>query len=406
MSFKLRYFYHPESDSYCSMTAAEYAKACKTIDGQLLVELTQKEYLHRKADQEAKESTDKFLVSQSKVKTFRRCHQAYHYRYVEKLKRKRKSRPLQFGTMIHKMLERHINGDDPMDYLVELQADVAQMKLFAQEREEYGDIITDVADIITDYIEHYQDDGLRFVRKKGRGAEHSFEIEIMRDVIWNGKLDAIAVTPNKLRWLVEHKTFTRRPSDDDRWRNLQSVTYFRANDILGWQPLDGALWDYIKSKPPAIPGLLKDGSLSSKNIDTLPSTIRRVIAEQEGADETAYAWLMEKAERNRSEYFERIHTPVNRAVADMVFADFEATVREMVDKHGKCSDMNIDKHCGWCDYEPLCRAKLQGLDVDYMMEREYTNGSTDKKDDDEVTPVHKAGWEDFVKDKDGRATRA
>lgn len=340
-----------------------------------------------------------FKVSQSKVKTFRRCHQAYDYRYVQELRRKRKSRPLQFGTMIHEALERHFNGDDALEYFEELRNDVAAMKLFAQEREEYGDILVDTEDIITDYLDHWADDGLRPIRKAGRGAEHTFEIELMPGVIWNGKIDAIAKTPNKLRWLVEHKTYTRKPNEDDRWRNLQSVTYFRANDILGWQPLDGCLWDYIKSKPPAIPGVLKDGTLSSKKIDTLPSTVERVIAEHDGDLGKADA-LRSMAVKNRGEYFQRIHTPVNRAVADLVFADFEATVREMVDNHGKCSDMNIDKHCSWCDYEPLCRAKLQGLDVDYIKEREFTDGTKARKnetDDDEKPPVHTVDHEQVLR---------
>ena len=320
-----------------------------------------------------------FKVSQSKVKTWRRCHRAYHYKYVEKLRKKRKSRPLQFGTMIHEALERHFNGDEALDYFDELRDDVKAMKLFAQEREEYGDILQDCEDIITDYLDHWEDDDLRPIRIARRGAEHNFEIELMPGVVWNGKIDAFARTPNKLRWLVEHKTFSRRPNDDDRWRNLQSVTYFRANDILGWKPLDGALWDYIKSKPPAIPGVLKDGTLSTKKIDTLPSTVERVIEEHEG-DTGKVDALRIMAEKNRSQYFERIHTPVNRAVADLVFTDFEATVREMVDGHGKCSDMNIDKHCSWCDYEPLCRSLLQGLDVDYIKEREYTDGTKTKSD--------------------------
>lgn len=334
--------------------------------------------------------TDQFRVSQSKVKTYRRCHKAYHYRYVEKLRRKRKSRPLQFGSMIHEALERHFNGDDALDYFDELRNDVAAMRLFAQEREEYGDILEDAEDIITDYIDYWDDRDLRPIRISKRGAEHSFEIELFPNVIWNGKMDFIAKTPNKLRWLGEHKTYTRRPSDDDRWRNLQSVTYFRANDILGWPSLDGCLWDYIKSKPPAVPGILKDGTLSTKKIDTLPSKIHRVIDEHDGDPGKTDA-LLAMAEKNRGEYFQRIHTPVNRAVADLVFEDFEATVREMVDNHGKCSDMNIDKHCSWCDYEPLCRSMLQGLDVDYIKEREYTDGTKNKQsegEDDKEPPIH------------------
>ena len=321
-----------------------------------------------------------FKVSQSKVKTWRRCHRAYDFKYVQKLRKKRKSRPLQFGTMIHEALEMHCNGDDPQDYFDGLRDDVKAMRLFAQEREEYGDILEDCEDIVTDYMEFWGwDEDIRYVRKKRRGAEHHFEIELMPGVIWNGKIDNLAVTSNKLRWLGEHKTYTRKPNDDDRWRNLQGATYIRANDILGWRPLDGLLWDYIKSKPPAVPGVLKDGTLSTKKIDTLPAKVQRVIDEHEGDPGNTKA-ILAMAEKNRGQYFHRVHAPVNRAVTDMVFEDFEHSVREMIDGHGKCSDMNIDKHCSWCDYEPLCRSMLQGLDVDFVKEKEYTDGTKTKSD--------------------------
>lgn len=327
--------------------------------------------------------TNKFMVSQSKVKTFRRCHAAYDFRYVEKLRRKRKSRPLQFGTMIHESLERHFNGDEAMDYFEEIRADVKAMKLFAQERDEFGDIVNDTEDIIESYIDYWDGHDLRPIRKARRGAEHTFEIELFEDVVWNGKIDAIAKTSNGLRWLVEHKTYTRRPNDDDRWRNLQSVTYFRANDIMGWKPLDGALWDYVRSKAPATPHLLSDGSVSGKKLDSLPSTIRRHVSKKE----KNFGKLISDAEKNQNQYFQRIHTPVNSAVAELVFEDFEATIKDMVKNHGHCRSMNIDKHCSWCDYEPICRAKLQGLDVDFVKEREYIDGKKNPRDKSKDKPV-------------------
>jgi hypothetical protein len=33
--------------------------------------------------------------------------------------------------------------------------------------------------------------------------------------------------------------------------------------------------------------------------------------------------------------------------------------------------MNIGRHCSFCDFEMLCRAEIQGSDVDYLKEREY-----------------------------------
>ena len=343
--------------------------------------------------------TEDYRVSQSKVKTWRRCHAAYDYKYVQKLRKKRKSRPLQFGTMIHEMLELHCNGLDPFSYLDGLRSDVEAMKLFKQERDEFGDILEDVEDIMTDYFNHYDDDeDLVFVRKRKRQAEHHFEIELFPGVIWNGKIDNLVITPNKLRWLGEHKSFKRRPSDDDRWRSLQGATYIRANDILGWEPLDGLLWDYVKSKPPAIPHILQDGSMSQKKLDTLPAKIRRV-AKERGEKANEYPQLMASAEKNMGEYFFRVHAPVQPQVVDMVFEDFEATVKEMVKGHGKCSDMNIDMHCSWCDYEPLCRAKLQGLDIDFTKEREYRDGTKTKSDYKEPDPaiIHRASFEDVQK---------
>ena len=349
-----------------------------------------------------------FKVSQSKVKTYRKCRQAYTFKYVHKLKRKAKSRPLQFGSMVHEMLERHANADDPMDYLTELEGDVATMKLFASERDTFGDIIEDARYIIADYLDHWDEDDLIFARKKGESAEFQFEIELLPDVIWNGFFDGIVQTKNKLRWLLEHKTFSRKPNDDERWRNLQSVTYFKANDILGWKPLDGCLWDYVKSKPPARPGILQNGDLSQKRIDTLPSVVYQMI-EDRGEEADKYPQLIKMAEANRGQYFDRVHTPVNAEVSAFVFEGFVDTVKDMVDNHGKSAEMNIDKHCGWCDYESICRARLQGLDVDYVIEREFTDGkktnSKEGKNFREGKPIHRAINSESVEAPDTKSRR-
>lgn len=347
--------------------------------------------------------TKKFKVSQSKVKTYRRCHRAYHNKYVLKLRKKRKARALQFGTMIHEALETHFNGDDFRTYFKGLEKDVKKMKLFAQERDEYGDILNDTRDLVTDYVD-YWGKSLRPIRKAGRGAEHSFEIEFIKDIVFEGKIDMLG-REKRLRLLVEHKTYTRRPSDDDRWRNLQSVVYFRANDMMGWKPLDGCLWDYVRSKPPAIPGLLKDGSFSTRRIDTLPSTIRRAIkADRKASKATskdAKKHLIEMAERNRDQCFQRVTMPVKRPVVDLVFSDFEKTVKEMVDNHGKVSDMNIERQCSWCDYEALCRAELQGLDTEYVKQREYTDGT--KKKSDRKEAAHKFSFKEVKKHRSSRS---
>lgn len=315
------------------------------------------------------DAPDKFKVSQSKVKTYRRCRRAYHYKYVEKIKAKRKSRALTFGSLIHSMLELEAEGDNPM--LALKQFDIEAMKLFSSEKAEYLETLEDARRIMVEYLQYWakDDDPLRPIRIKKKSAEHSFEIEILPDILWEGKIDQLGRRQG-LRWLVEHKTFKRRVSDDARWRNLQSATYFKAMDILGWPPVDGTCWDYIWSKAPMTPGLLADGKMSKKSIDTMPSAVQAAI-KMHGLKEGNYKEFIRATEANRPKWFFRVYTRVDEEVKGLIFDDFISTVKEMADNHGKKNDMNPESHCAWCEFEPLCRARLQGLDYDFVKERNY-----------------------------------
>lgn len=332
---------------------------------------------------------DSFRFSHSKLKLWLKCKMAYHLKYVEKLRAKRKSRPLQFGTMVHEMLEAWINGDDPFEVLAEFER--KQGKLFATMVEEYGDIVDDTRIIMSEYFDYWDEQAAKhpenklvFVRKNKRGAEHKFEVEVRPNVLLIGKIDAVAKA-KKLRWMVEHKTFTQMPNEDHRWRNVQSAIYLRVNDMLGWEPLDGTLWDYVHSKSPAFPQVLKDGSLGKRSLNTLPTRILEVL-EREGLSQKKYAHLLTSASENRGHYFQRIFNPKKRKVIDALWADMMATVDDMVERHGRVQTRTIERHCEWCEYEPICRAALQGSDVDFVKEREFY---VDKED-------HSKDWEDAI----------
>jgi hypothetical protein len=279
------------------------------------------------------------------------------------------------------MIEADAEGDDPFQALEDVQKE--QGKLFRAEREMYGEIVNDIRQIMTEYFSYYPEKDLRFERRDGKSGEHEFNIELyeyqLPHVVWNGKIDATAKTPNKLRWIVERKTFSRKPTDDDRWRNLQSSTYLRATEMLGWGEYDGMCWDYIRSKPPVVPGLLQNGNLSEKAIDSLPVTILEAI---EGINQKpkTYESFLERSKQQLPTWFFRIHTPVNREVVDRVFDDFISTIRLMADQHGRVRDKNIDRHCLWCDFESICRAELQGNDVDFVKQKEFTVAKTDQSE--------------------------
>lgn len=328
-------------------------------------------------------ATDVFRASNSKIGTWLKCRFAYHLKYVEKLRRKRKARPLQFGSMVHDMLQAYIEGDDPFDVLAEYEK--KQGKLFRTMVEEYGNIVDDVRIIMTEYFKHYDEKSLVYVRHGGKGAEHKFDIELKNGVHLVGKIDGVAKTPDKLKWIVEHKTFGSLPNEDHRWRNLQSAIYIRVNELVGWDPVDGILWDYIRSKAPTAPKVLKTGKMSQRGIDSLPLKVLETL-KLEGLDPKKFSTLIKSAESNRNFYFKRTKNPKKKRVIDALWGDLLETTTEMMELHGKVKGKTIARHCDWCEFEPICRAQLQGSDVDYIKEKEY---AIDKED-------HSQDWEGAV----------
>jgi hypothetical protein len=314
------------------------------------------------------ESDDgRYKVGQSKVKLWQRCHYAYHLKHVERLAAKKVSRPLTFGTTIHKLLEEHAEGRDWRVKLNEI--DIKNGAMFRAEVEMYGNLVQDIAYIMEDYEAHYENNDIRYIKINGRKAEHAFELEIEPGIFFIGKIDAVGKWRDH-RVLVEHKSFKRKPSEDFRWVNVQSAVYSRVMEILGWKPVDGTLWDYIRSKPPSKPMFLKSGALSLAACDSLPSAFK-AFAKENKIKTKDYPSLNDQFKAKRSEWFIRTFTPFSKTIVDNIFDQFVEVARDMRDNHGLKKDKSIAEHCKWCDFAQLCRAELTGSDTDFVREHHY-----------------------------------
>jgi hypothetical protein len=315
------------------------------------------------------EATGFINVSQSKVRAWRQCRRQFHNKFERGLQRKKIKRPFMFGRIAHEMIEASYKGKKPFKLLDKIDLD--NKKLFRREIEMYGNIIEDMKDIMTDYFDYWGDSAVPIKGPDGEMAEHEFRIELQKGLWFTGKIDAIAKA-KKMRWLVEHKTFARMPSEDERWRNVQSAVYFKALYELGFKRIDGVLWDYISSKPPMFPQqLLQSGKYSQAKLNTIPARLDRWI-KSEGLKKADYTKLRTEAMENRSNWFIRVYSPVKPRVVDVIWDNFVDTAKEIADNHQTKSDMNIGRHCTWCDYQPLCKAEMTGADVDWLIEREYT----------------------------------
>lgn len=279
-----------------------------------------------------------------------------------------------FGTIVHKIIETNLEGGDWHKVLDKIELD--NKGLFRREIEMYGNIISDIRDIMTDYFIFWGDQ-LKAVKHDGRRSEFEFRIELDDGLWFTGKIDTVGKA-KKMLWEVEHKTFSRMPSEDDRWRSVQGAVYFKALEEMGFDRIDGVLWDYISSKPLNVPGeLTATGKISQARIDSVPSRIKRWMKD-EGHSKSAYPKLLSDAEANLPSRFIRLYSPIKRGVVKIVWRDFIITAKEIQEFHGRKSDQNIERHCSWCDYQGLCKAEATGSDVDWLIERMYTTENDQK----------------------------
>lgn len=322
-------------------------------------------------------------VSQSKVRQWRECRRKFWYAHVMKIQRRRQPRPLAFGSISHKMKEALAQGEDPYEVLENIPKQ--DLEAYREDPEKYGDILKDLEYIYQAYSEFWKKQQLVYVEHDGRRAEHPFEVVLEEEgIMVKGTIDAVTKY-RQMNWLTEHKNHKNIPNDDERWRSVQSVVYIKVIQMLGWwKGIEGTCWDYIRSKAPSRPELLKDGSVSKRRIDTLPNVVK--FALRHHRDKPGYRELVDSATLNMSTYFQRVYTPIKKQVIDQVWGDFLRTAREMRDTDLLVAPVRtIGRHCSWCQNEMLCRASLTGGDEEYLIENEYMPSTYGEKDVEEIT---------------------
>lgn len=318
---------------------------------------------------------DAIRISQSSIKTWRKCKREYYYKFVEGLERKHSPAPLYKGSIIHEILEARINGEDWRQVMEEhlLEYD----KLFDEEKILYGDLRNDLPIIMEGYDKKYKDEDLVYFEKDGKRAEFAFSIPLdgksieETEIIFRGKIDAVAQDSQGRVWLMDHKTFSRIPDENFRFANQQVLLYAWAMPQAGFPKPDGMLWDYIRSKPPAIPHELKSGGLSkAKSIDTTPEVYLEKIHEL-GLDPADYEDILSKLEANEESFYRRIYTPIRESMIYPVVADLLETAKEIQALAGVSKARSLDRHCSYCSFRSLCQTELQGLDTEYILKAEY-----------------------------------
>jgi len=324
------------------------------------------------------------IIHQSGLKTFRKCHRCWYYKYIEELEKVKKGSALLRGTCCHAMIEAKANGKDPWVPYEEFIKENKQ--IFIEEEELYGNIEEMICNIMEGYFKYYKNDNLIPIKIGDKFAEHKFSLPIYDGIILEGVIDMIAKDQSDRIWLVDHKTHKNIPSGDTAYYNMQSALYAFAMKALDEFPNpDGVCWNYIRWKDQTKPELLKNGTMSKKKIDTTWETYEKALLEN-GLNPQDYLDVKEALQNKESEFYVRQYLPLNDTILQNVYEDALTTakqIKEYRDRPKEDFDRNLTRDCSWCEFYPLCQAELRGLDVEFMKKVDYRKKQKGEQENEE-----------------------
>jgi hypothetical protein len=305
-------------------------------------------------------------VSYSELQCFLRCSMKHHYKYIKNLERKTKDLPLERGSVLHLCLKSLYSTGEWKPAHKEYKKQFA--KLFDEEKELYGDLPAEVFRLMRGYYNCYKGD----LNWKVLGVEVPFKCRLPNSrVVVTGIIDLVVEDKMGI-WIVEHKTHKEIPSHDYRMMEIQPTLYFYPVDLhFGSNLARGIIYNYIRTKSPTVPQLLKNGSLSRKKIDTDLATFKATI-KKHNLNPDDYTDVLERL--SYKSFFKRVRLPrpdilINNVIREAIITGH---LIEYYKERRVLPARTILKSCQFdCEYQPICWAELHGHDVEYIMSSQY-----------------------------------
>jgi hypothetical protein len=329
-------------------------------------------------------------VSLSAVQSYRQCQQQYAYRYVEKLRRKDRGRALELGLILHKYLETYYQ-------LLKDKKRPSSAHKTAQlmaSAEYSGSIRTSADHLIAVGLPENAKEMLELLPLAGRLTDRYFathgesdadEYEILLVEEWinfdllkgvrsNGKLDLYTRNRyTKRLHLWEHKSTKWLPSREYRLRDLQTTLYVEKLIASGMIPArpDAVNWNYIYTKEPTKPELLKNGTLTIRsNLDSTWETYLAEIKRLKLNPDDYQEQRERLQDREETVFFPRFEQVI-LADARILLTDYVQTVKEIKRSRRAWAEKTrrpvrtLTMDCDYCEYKDLCNAALlAGTDRD------------------------------------------
>lgn len=319
------------------------------------------------------------IATHSMLKTFRRCPKQAEFKYVYRLKPRLPGKPLSRGSWMHELLEEFHMGRD-WEFRHKLLT-AKFYNLFDEERDFYGDLPTECLRLMKAYIWHYKYDPWKVLE-----TEFTLETEFPDGTIYRGKVDMLIENRFGL-WLVDHKTHKTLPDHQFRLLDAQSALYLWAA-LRNKIPVEGFIWNYLRTKAPTLPHQNLNGQLSKRAIDTdyltFVTEVRRLQAEnglKVTADIKAKAAYLKSLrfqpdQPQLSEFFRR--DPLEKSngmIREVALENYRTAKRMNSYNFEKAVERVVGTDCKYyCSYRDICTAELMGGNIKPLVKANYTIG--------------------------------
>lgn len=278
------------------------------------------------------------------------------------------------GSIIHKMDQVKVEGGNWRKILKEVKKEYD--KMFDEEKEFYGNLPEEIENIMVGYEKEYGKEKFKYLLIE----ETLPNIPLTKHTSLKLRPDKIVEDEQGLNFLWESKTGKNIPPEEFRLWDLQTILYVWGARYADYK-IDGILWNYIRTKPPAIPALLKNGSLSQrKNIDTDYRTYLKAIKEAK-LKISDYEDILKRLKDSGSTFYRRMKLPVTEKTLNQIVRDARKSSLEIYYMQYYPIKEISGFSCRRCFYKSLCYAELRGLDVDFVKSTEFKKI---KREEDQV----------------------
>jgi hypothetical protein len=343
-------------------------------------------------------ASDLFQVSLSAYQIWQRCEQRYYYQYVRYLRHRDVFLAPTLGRFLHTYLEYFYQGVKeghyPEDAHMAAQFKtsskfVSELKGYAQTAFISGnedmarelEALPAMAGRLSDryYLVRGKVDADRY---EILHVEEKLKLQITDGIVSTGVTDLVTRDKeNGLTNIWEHKSTQYVPQDSVRLRDFQTMLYaIKVRDQFDIN-IDSVIWNYIRTKEPTIPEVLKSGGLTlRKDLDSTWE-VYSATARRAGIDpyEEKYAEMRQRLEGREETIFFPRYEVVIVTNEGILMDDYIEEARRM--KAGRESWKRGDskpirtlaRDCDGCDYLRICQAALTGGDEEDIISMRFTN---------------------------------